>query len=192
VCGAVAYLHQLDIVHRDLKPGRGGEREGEGGRERSRFLTKSFSSLSLSPLSLSLSHTHTLSSENLLLRSRSNDYDVMLADFGLSRYFGESMIMKTTCGTPTYIAPEILQSEKGYGPEVSSPIISLSLSLSLSLSVCLSVSPHIHTLCSLFLSYYLLAFLFDSLSLYLYTGGYVGHWRHYLPSPLWISALSSG
>ena len=64
------------------------------------------------------SDNYCVSIENLLLRSRSNDYDVMLADFGLSRYFGESMIMKTTCGTPTYIAPEILQSDKGYGPEV--------------------------------------------------------------------------
>ena len=52
-----------------------------------------------------------------MLRSKEDDTDVMLADFGLSRYFGDSII-QTTCGTPTYIAPEILESDSGYGPEV--------------------------------------------------------------------------
>ena len=41
----------------------------------------------------------------------------MLADFGVSRLSGNRM-MKTTVGTPTYIAPEILESETGYGQEV--------------------------------------------------------------------------
>jgi calcium/calmodulin-dependent protein kinase I len=39
-----------------------------------------------------------------------------VADFGLSRFSEQAL--KTTCGTPTYIAPEILQSSTGYGKEV--------------------------------------------------------------------------
>jgi len=56
---------------------------------------------------------------NILLRTKDNDHDIMLADFGLSRCFGSNHIVKTVCGTPDFIAPEILQSdEAGYGPEV--------------------------------------------------------------------------
>lgn len=47
--------------------------------------------------------------ENLILRSRSNDYEICLADFGLADYFdpkGEYMFKR--CGTPGYVAPELL------------------------------------------------------------------------------------
>ena len=45
-----------------------------------------------------------LKPENLLLKSKDNDTDVRLADFGISRFFDEGF-MKTTCGTPAYTAP---------------------------------------------------------------------------------------
>jgi len=57
-----------------------------------------------------------LKPENLLLRSE-NDTDVMLSDFGLSKIIGEDTMMQTACGTPYYVAPEVL-SATGYGPEV--------------------------------------------------------------------------
>jgi len=50
-----------------------------------------------------------LKPENLLLKSKDNDTDVRLADFGISRFFDEGF-MKTTCGTPAYTAPEVLES----------------------------------------------------------------------------------
>ena len=65
-----------------------------------------------------------LKPENLLYASNdpeSKYYDtVKVADFGLSKYMGENVSMKTTCGTPNYMAPEVLNSDgfDGYGPEV--------------------------------------------------------------------------
>jgi len=58
-----------------------------------------------------------LKPENILLANQMSDTEVKLADFGLSRMIDESTMMKTACGTPTYVAPEVLQAT-GYGPEV--------------------------------------------------------------------------
>merc|ERR1712137_1470523 len=58
-----------------------------------------------------------LKPENLLLKSKDNDTDIKLADFGLSKIVGQEVLMQTACGTPGYVAPEILQA-KGYGKEV--------------------------------------------------------------------------
>ncbi|CAH8464265.1 unnamed protein product [Schistosoma bovis] len=51
----------------------------------------------------------------LLLRQKNGQIRVKLADFGLALVVKKSMY--TVCGTPTYIAPEILE-ESGYGLEV--------------------------------------------------------------------------
>jgi len=60
-----------------------------------------------------------LKPENLLLKSAEHDTEVKLADFGLSKVLGQEVMMQTACGTPGYVAPEILQSsEGGYGKEV--------------------------------------------------------------------------
>jgi len=58
-----------------------------------------------------------LKPENLLLKSKNSDTDVKLADFGLSKILGSDVMMQTACGTPGYVAPEILQA-RGYGKEV--------------------------------------------------------------------------
>eukprot|EP01087_Luapelamoeba_hula_P016147 TRINITY_DN4938_c0_g1_i1.p1 TRINITY_DN4938_c0_g1~~TRINITY_DN4938_c0_g1_i1.p1 ORF type:complete len:221 (-),score=29.94 TRINITY_DN4938_c0_g1_i1:60-722(-) len=57
-----------------------------------------------------------LKPENLLLKSKDNDYDVKIADFGLSSFM-DSQKMMTACGTPAYVAPEVLQAT-GYDKEV--------------------------------------------------------------------------
>jgi len=60
-----------------------------------------------------------LKPENLLLKSPQEDTEVKLADFGLSKVLGTEVMMQTACGTPGYVAPEILQtSDTGYGKEV--------------------------------------------------------------------------
>jgi serine/threonine protein kinase len=51
------------------------------------------------------------------------DYNtIKVADFGLSKFVSEQSHMKTTCGTPGYVAPEVLDPylpfTSGYGPEV--------------------------------------------------------------------------
>lgn len=48
--------------------------------------------------------------DNILLDGKGN---VKIGDFGVSRLYHEGQVMKEQCGTPAYIAPEILE-DKGY------------------------------------------------------------------------------
>jgi len=48
-----------------------------------------------------------LKPENLLYTSKNADSILKISDFGLARFF-DSTLMKTSCGTPGYVAPEIL------------------------------------------------------------------------------------
>jgi len=58
-----------------------------------------------------------LKPENLLLRDSNDLSEVKLADFGLSKIVSQKIMMQTACGTPGYVAPEVLQA-KGYDKEV--------------------------------------------------------------------------
>lgn len=49
-----------------------------------------------------------LKPENILLVSDQTETLVKVTDFGLSKFVGEVSFMKTQCGTPTYLAPEIV------------------------------------------------------------------------------------
>ena len=51
-----------------------------------------------------------LQPENVLLSSESEETLLKVTDFGLSRFVGENSLMKTLCGTPSYLAPEVLQT----------------------------------------------------------------------------------
>ena len=58
--------------------------------------------------------------QNLLLNppSQSNSLPVLkVADFGFSRYLPKTSLAETLCGSPLYMAPEILRCQQ-YGPEV--------------------------------------------------------------------------
>jgi len=57
-----------------------------------------------------------LKPENLLLRG-GTDTEVLISDFGLSKIVSESAMMETACGTPYYVAPEVLLAN-GYDKEV--------------------------------------------------------------------------
>jgi len=68
----------------------------------------------------SLGITHRdLKPENLLYYHPGHDSKILITDFGLSscRKSGENHLMKTTCGTPEYIAPEIL-ARKPYTSQI--------------------------------------------------------------------------
>jgi len=58
-----------------------------------------------------------LKPENMLMKAKKDEPDgdvCKITDFGLSKFFDEqSTLMKTPCGTPGYIAPEVLRM-KGY------------------------------------------------------------------------------
>ncbi|KAL9126936.1 MAG: hypothetical protein Q9217_004094 [Psora testacea] len=48
--------------------------------------------------------------ENILLTDK--DLSVKLADFGLAKIIGEESFTTTLCGTPSYVAPEILENSR--------------------------------------------------------------------------------
>ncbi|XP_069816463.1 serine/threonine-protein kinase DCLK3 [Dendropsophus ebraccatus] len=85
--------------------------------------TEHDAALMLSDLCEALVYIHSknivhrdLKPENLLVQNNSDgSFTLKLADFGLAVFVSEPIF--TVCGTPTYVAPEIL-SEKGYGLEV--------------------------------------------------------------------------
>jgi len=60
-----------------------------------------------------------LKPENILL-STQGSYCIKISDFGLSRALDEGTFMKTMCGTPQYVAPEVLTKgeREGYGKSV--------------------------------------------------------------------------
>jgi len=58
-----------------------------------------------------------LKPENLIYSSRAADAMLKVTDFGLAKYLRSQESMRTPCGTPGYVAPEILKSE-AYGPAV--------------------------------------------------------------------------
>lgn len=57
-----------------------------------------------------------LKPENLLYTSRDVGSIIKISDFGLAR-FQDDDVMTTACGTPGYVAPEVLHG-RGYGLEV--------------------------------------------------------------------------
>jgi len=67
-----------------------------------------------------LSHLHALKivhrdlkPENILYQNEEENAPIKVADFGLARTLSSNDMMKTACGTPGYVAPEILNN-KGY------------------------------------------------------------------------------
>ncbi|KAK4053301.1 Calcium/calmodulin-dependent protein kinase type I [Microbotryomycetes sp. JL221] len=60
-----------------------------------------------------------LKPENLLFRSKDEDSELLIADFGLSKIIDDSTYsaLNTTCGTPGYMAPEIFKKQ-GHGKPV--------------------------------------------------------------------------
>jgi calcium/calmodulin-dependent protein kinase I len=60
-----------------------------------------------------------LKPENLIYASSANDSQVKITDFGLAKFRAaeDKSGMHTACGTPGYVAPEVLKNE-AYGPAV--------------------------------------------------------------------------
>lgn len=54
-----------------------------------------------------------LKPENLILASKENDYNLKIADFGLASFIAKGDLLYLRCGSPGYVAPELLE-DKGY------------------------------------------------------------------------------
>ena len=50
--------------------------------------------------------------ENLILKDCQNDWDIKIVDFGLATQINCNELLFKRCGTPGYVAPEILADEK--------------------------------------------------------------------------------
>jgi len=51
--------------------------------------------------------------ENVLLSDNSADAEIKIVDLGLSRFFEDRKLMRTICGTHKYLAPELVQCDRG-------------------------------------------------------------------------------
>ncbi|KAJ9522129.1 hypothetical protein QJQ45_005162 [Haematococcus lacustris] len=59
--------------------------------------------------------------ENMIMSDERDDADVKIADFGLSKFFSPETVLSTMCGSPQYVAPEVLgvgDGLKEYSPAV--------------------------------------------------------------------------
>ncbi len=95
---ALFYLHSKNIVHRDLKP--------------ENLLVINFFIMIFQYF---FCYIFYCVSYNQVLRKKDGSISIKLADFGLAMEVKVPIF--TVCGTPTYVAPEIL-AETGYGLEV--------------------------------------------------------------------------
>jgi calcium/calmodulin-dependent protein kinase I len=59
-----------------------------------------------------------LKPENLLYANATETSIVKIADFGLAQVVADEPFMKTACGTPGYVAPEVLQERPEYDAKV--------------------------------------------------------------------------
>jgi len=54
-----------------------------------------------------------LKPENVLLSDPTDDAEIKIVDLGLSRFFEDRKLMRTICGTHKYLAPELVQCDRG-------------------------------------------------------------------------------
>jgi len=74
-----------------------------------------------------VSHMHSygivhrdLKPENVLFASKAEDAPIKIADFGLAKLYqpaDDTGLLQTLCGTPGYVAPEVLKNKGGYTPQ---------------------------------------------------------------------------
>lgn len=96
LAAALKYLHSISIVHRDIKP------------ENLLVFTAALpaSGLPLAGQAQNHSHSHSLSALVQVCECPDGTKSLKLGDFGLATVVDGPLY--TVCGTPTYVAPEII------------------------------------------------------------------------------------
>lgn len=85
--------------------------------QRCSYLSEDLSKLSFYQICHAIKYLHDrnvthrdLKPDNILLATKDDETLVKVSDFGLSKLVQNNSVMKTLCGTPLYVAPEVLQT----------------------------------------------------------------------------------
>jgi calcium/calmodulin-dependent protein kinase I len=114
VLGALEYMHDRRVAHRDLKP----ENLLLAVRTSSTQICVCVCGLFVSRIYYSLTynhnHNHAYNHSFTLFQHTDSLVPVKLADFGFAKCVKEKNACRTLCGTPGYLAPEILERWPAY------------------------------------------------------------------------------
>lgn len=110
-------VNETDSVFMFLDLMKGGDLLSRILKKKSKYLSENESKLIFLQICHAIKYLHDnnvthrdLKPENILLQSDDDETLVKISDFGLSKFVKDNSVMKTLCGTPLYVAPEVLST----------------------------------------------------------------------------------